>query len=314
MGIACALYGPTAVGKSSFAEHCAAHLPCEIINCDAAQLYTPLCIGVAKTDWRASTVPHHMFDICDEPVDYSIAAYRQRVEMLVQEIIARGNVPLFVGGSGFYMHSLFFPVAPQAVQCEIAHAYKSASWEHLQRIDPIRAAQIHPHDTYRIQRALTLYQQTDAAPSRFKPTFCPITPCAFVELIRTEDDLKRRIAERITAMIDAGWVAEVESLLDTPWETFLLRKKWIGYPELIAYCRAGKPQAQLPLIMSDIGKRTWHYARKQMAYARMFIKKLHAHDAQMPIMRFDLTSECEEVYLKQLITVFNHLQKGLCNE
>jgi len=313
MGITCIIYGPTAVGKSSFAERLVTLIPCEIINGDAAQFYTPLRIGTAKPEWRSSPVPHHMFDICTEPVDYSVAAYREQVAVLVHEILTRGKMPLIVGGSGFYMSALFFPVhAPRGAA---NHRVVQGTWEALQAIDPVRAAAIHPNDTYRIMRALSLYQQSQMAPSQLKPVYCPITaPFALIELLRNPDELIARIEARVHEMIASGWIAEVEVLLDTPWEQFLLKKKWIGYPELIAYCRAGKPSTDLPVLIKYICRRTWHYARKQMAYARMLIKKIKAQDPQVPIMSLDLTSQHEEVYLKQLVNYFNHLQKGFSSE
>ena len=104
------IYGPTAVGKTDFAEALAQRINGEIINADAAQFYTPLTIGTAKPDWRKAPVPYHLFDICDEPNNYSVAAYRADVERAVTSIASRGKIPIIVGGSGFYIHSLFFPL------------------------------------------------------------------------------------------------------------------------------------------------------------------------------------------------------------
>src|SRR5690242_2065865 len=131
------IYGPTAVGKTDFAEHLAAQLDGEIINADAAQFYTPLTIGTAKPNWRSAIATHHLFDICDEPLDYSVACYRAKVQQCIDEIRQRGAVPIVVGGSGFYINTLFFPVGEHA-KTEVT-ASDSFSWEVLNVIDPIRA-------------------------------------------------------------------------------------------------------------------------------------------------------------------------------
>ena len=170
MSFAVIIYGPTAVGKTAFADLLAAQVGGEIINGDAAQLYTPFTIGTAKPDWRNASITHHLFDICNEPQNYSVAMYRTEAEKKVVEITGRGSVPIFVGGSGFYLQSLFFPVTISANRVTPSHS-EDQSWRALHAIDPIRAAAIHPHDTYRISRALFLYQQTKQLPSELKPLY-----------------------------------------------------------------------------------------------------------------------------------------------
>jgi tRNA dimethylallyltransferase len=316
MDRAIVIYGPTAVGKTDFAETLAQQLNGEIINADAAQFYAPLTIGTAKPDWRSATVPHYLFDICNEPTDYSVAQYRIDAQQCVDEIQARGKTPIFVGGSGFYIHALLFPVSnhhtgnDQRKNREILND----SWEQLNAIDPVRAAAIHPHDSYRISRALALYQQTKELPSALIPTYRPIIPLFLVELSSEPELLKSRIQARTAQMLDAGWLKETESFIGTSWESFVLRKKWIGYPELIAYSKAGRPSEGFAAIKEAIIRRTWRYARKQIAYFRMLEKKNQNTDTQEPYMKINLTSNALELYLKQLIDRIIILQKGSGNE
>ncbi len=103
------IFGPTGVGKTACADHIAKSQPIEIINMDMGQLYTPLTIGTAKPDWQSSPVTHHMFDIINDPVNFTVAEYRSKVAALVQEIWQRNKLPVLVGGSGFYVRSLLFP-------------------------------------------------------------------------------------------------------------------------------------------------------------------------------------------------------------
>lgn len=306
------IYGPTAVGKTAFAEPLACELGGEIINADVAQFYTPLTIGTAKPDWHNGAVPHHLFDIGDSPIDYSVASYRTDAQRCVEDITRRGKIPIFVGGSGFYIHSLLFPVG--AMPHEQVPAPDNLSWEDLHAIDPVRAVAIHPHDRYRINRALTLYQQTKELPSALLPAYRPITQIFLVELSCEPEPLKNRIVARTAQMLDTGWLAEAESLIGTSWEQFVLRKKWIGYPELIAYCKAGKPPAEFAVVKDAIIRHTWRYARKQMAYGRMLAKKITAADPHALYRKINLTSHSLELYIKQLIEDIVSLPKGFSNE
>ena len=103
------VYGPTGVGKTDFALKIAECLPVEIINMDVGQLYTPLSIGTAKPDMRTVPVAHHGFNVLSEPEHFTVVAYRTLCEQLIKDIWSRGKVPVLVGGSGFYLKSLFFP-------------------------------------------------------------------------------------------------------------------------------------------------------------------------------------------------------------
>ena len=103
------IYGPTAVGKTDAAFKIAEHISAEIINADVGQFYTPLLIGTAKPDWKKSPVPHHLFDILDEPKDLTVAQYRELLIPVLDEIWRRNNIPIIVSGSGFYLTYIFFP-------------------------------------------------------------------------------------------------------------------------------------------------------------------------------------------------------------
>src|SRR5436190_17346747 len=83
------IYGPTGVGKTDLALAIAQEVPAEIINMDVGQFYTPLSIGTAKPDWKNSSVPHHLFDIIDEPANYTVNHYRSIAYEKVREIHAR---------------------------------------------------------------------------------------------------------------------------------------------------------------------------------------------------------------------------------
>jgi tRNA dimethylallyltransferase len=244
---------------------------------DVGQFYHPLTIGTAKPDWRSSTITHHLFDIVDKPIDYTVVAYKKDVLALVHQIRARGNMPILVGGSGFYLKSLFFtPIAvevhnnPPMQACDD----EKSLWDTLYAIDPQRAHAIQPHDTYRIQRALAIWYASGIKPSAYKPVYHnDFGRYAVVGLFRDRDDLYTRINNRVVSMFDAGWVDEVRSL-SPAWIDFIRRKKIIGYNEIDAYLNNENPTiAMYNQLIEDIAQRTRQYARRQMIFWRMLIRE-----------------------------------------
>ena len=143
------IYGPTAVGKSSFAESLAEKIPSELVNLDIGQFYKPLTIGTAKPDWRSSAIVHHLFDCLSEPINFTVVEYRKKILILLQDIWKRNKIPILVGGSGFYLKSLFFPPqkSPTIKQSD-AYLFipDNKLWDHLNVIDSVRAAAIDKND------------------------------------------------------------------------------------------------------------------------------------------------------------------------
>lgn len=280
------VYGPTGVGKTLFSLLVAERIPAEIINMDVGQLYAPLTVGTAKPDLRTVSVPHHGFDLLREPRNFTVVAYRDLCEQLIAEIRARGNMPILVGGSGFYLKSLLFPQCElidsgssmeqdtEVSEAGITHtADEGGEWIALQQIDPVRASQIHPHDSYRIQRALAIWAQTKQKPSRYKPTFDPLPAmrsATVIFLTRDRQELYQRINERVSSMLEEGWLDEVRSVIDSPWKQFIKQKKLIGYNELVDVLE-NDPHAKdiTSDVVSAIRQRTRNYAKRQSTYWRM---------------------------------------------
>ncbi|MDZ4129510.1 MAG: tRNA (adenosine(37)-N6)-dimethylallyltransferase MiaA, partial [Hydrogenophaga sp.] len=230
------LYGPTAVGKTDLSLTLAQQVSAEIINMDVGQFYTPLSIGTAKPEWRSFSTPHHFFDIINTPRDYTVSEYRTRVFETMESIWQRNKIPLLVGGSGFYLASLFFPpseATPDTQPLSRAVIQKpELLWQELNQIDPVRAAALHPHDTYRIQRALQIWYTTKQKPSERTTQYQPPASYLIIFLTRDRHELYTRINERVSIMLQHGWVNEVKKLQGSEWETFLRTKGLIGYPEL----------------------------------------------------------------------------------
>ena len=287
------LHGPTGVGKTECADYLASVLPVEIVNSDMGQLYTPLTIGTAKPDWRASATPHHLFDILDAPELFSVTAYRAKLKQILRTIWEQQKIPLIIGGSSYYVMSLFYPPVfaypghPAKALAGTAPGKPFAEndedlWEKLHEIDPERAEQIDPADGYRIARALEIWQSTGVKPSAYKPKYDPIADYYFIWMTRDREDLYQRINERVVAMLNAGWIEEVKALRGTQWEPFLCKKKIIGYTEILDYLAGEIPYDKM---VSMIQKRTRNYAKRQITFWRMLKEKLENALKTMAVAR-----------------------------
>ena len=102
------IYGPTGVGKSELSEKLAQTISGEIVNADVGQFYVPLSIGTAKPDWKNSPIKSHLFDIIDQPKNLTSFEYREKFINIAEQIWKNKKIPVVVGGSTFYLLSLFF--------------------------------------------------------------------------------------------------------------------------------------------------------------------------------------------------------------
>lgn len=303
------VFGPTAAGKTDFSLKFASRIKAEIINMDVGQMYVPLSIGTAKPSWQCMNIPHHLFDIISEPKNITVAQYRHMVVAKVNEIWDRGNVPVLVGGSGFYLQSLLFPPKPHQTQGEFPYEQTPDHmlWQMLNAVDPHRASMIHKNDFYRIKRALTVWHKTGQKPSEQVPIYDPICPFVLTHVTRDRSDLYARIDARVHEMMKEGWLQEASTLKDTPWESFLHTKKIIGYNDLLMYLAGPHSPEILAITIRTIAQKTRHYAKRQETFWRMLERKLHIaiHDSNAAmtakILSFNLTLSDINLYIEQLM-------------
>ncbi len=220
------IMGPTASGKTHLAVELARRFPFEIISVDSAQVYQGMDIGTAKPDAETLRIaPHRLIDILDPSEAYSVARFCADALDQIKQIQAHGGIPLLVGGTMLYFRALqqglsCLPEADPEVRTRLAKALAeqglAALYARLQRLDPVAAQRIHPHDPQRIQRALEVYELTGqpmtelyryprAEQWRFQTLKLIISP-------QDRADLHRRIEQRFHGMLEQGFVAEVESL------------------------------------------------------------------------------------------------------
>lgn len=289
--------GPTAAGKTALSEDIARLVPTEIINGDAAQLYVPLTIGTAKPAWRQSGVPHHLFDVVDCPEPVSAAWYAGQARQAIESAWSNKRIAVVVGGSGFYLRSLLYPLSEQVRQTTEP---ENVSWQMLNELDPVRAGQIHRNDLYRIKRALSICAHGKA--SDYAPIFNPPASdlLVVVEAMRDKNELDTFIEQRTAHMLSNGWVSEAKELINTSWEPFILARKFIGYQELFDYIR-GKItvlQAQMRIIV-----KTKQYAKRQRTYLQKLFADLGKQSSQLHIISANLTLSPASLYIKQLLDV-----------
>ncbi|MBN2266789.1 MAG: tRNA (adenosine(37)-N6)-dimethylallyltransferase MiaA [Candidatus Babeliaceae bacterium] len=305
------LSGPTASGKTSFSVELAKRLPVEIINGDMGQLYEPLSIGTAKPKPGEYPCPTHLFDFLKEPVSFSSASFRREVERCMRDIVKRGNVPVVVGGSLFYLKSLFF-VSP-AVESGERASYSAFSIEELREqlalIDPERAVAIHPGDRYRLERALALWERHRVKPSALRPVFSPLGTFVFVFLTRERADLYRRIGERCESMIQEGLLDEVRDL-PLEWSAFLRKKGLIGYTEILDYLEG---EISLKQAADKMAQLTRNYAKRQLTFWRMLQRKLTDSGASAwgSWWEANLTLSPVDLYLEQVLLQTKILKDGV---
>jgi tRNA dimethylallyltransferase len=300
------LYGPTGVGKTDFSLELADKVRGEIINADVGQFYKPLSIGTAKPAWHQSSIAHHLFDILDEPIDLTVMQFREKVSVLLEEIWQRGNLPIVVGGSGFYVSSLFFSPQQQS-KIKTVHEFENQDtknlWLLLQKIDPERAQKIHYHDRYRILRALEIWATTGEKPSKRAPCYKPLASFFLLCITRDREDLYARINKRVNLMMDEGWIAEVRRLQCTAWESFLKEKKIIGYDDIFSFLQGPQTAIFYENLVSTIAQKCRNYAKRQMTFWRMLRKKLEYHnqDSSSLVEEINLTNITAQVYIKQIL-------------
>lgn len=222
------LMGPTAIGKTDLAMALCDVLPCEIISVDSALIYRGMDIGTAKPSAaELARYPHHLIDMLDPSQAYSVAAFRDDALRLMADIVARGRIPLLVGGSMMYFRVLLagmseLPAANAAIRADIEATARAHGWAHvhtlLAQVDPASAARINPNDPQRLQRALEVWRATGISMTEWRereaanPPALPYRVIQLALLPRNRSWLHQRIAQRFVRMFELGFEAEVQQL------------------------------------------------------------------------------------------------------
>ncbi|MBA0044918.1 tRNA (adenosine(37)-N6)-dimethylallyltransferase MiaA [Mycobacteroides sp. LB1] len=271
-----AVIGPTATGKSALALDLAERLGGEIVNADAMQLYRGMDIGTAKVPTaERGGIPHHMLDVLEVTETATVATYQQQASAVVEDIQARGHVPVIVGGSMMYIQALLddwtFPATDLQVRMRweqrLAEIGVAALHAELAVRDPAAAAIILPTDGRRTVRALEVIELTGQPFAASAPTIgTPRWDTVIVGLDWKTEELDERIALRTDLMFEQGFVAEVEHLLGVGLRDGVTASRAIGYAQVIAALDAGGAPDDLAQAreLTFIGTR--RYVRRQRSW------------------------------------------------
>ena len=270
--------GPTASGKTALGVWLAKHYNGEVVSCDSMQIYRRMDIGTAKpTREEMDGVPHHMIDVADPEEDYSAERYRREAVPVVDDILARGKLPIIVGGTGLYLDALLnghdFAVKSTGWREKLQKKYDEEGiqplWEALTEIDPESAARLHPHDAKRIIRALEVWMETGETISAHNAA-TRLLPPRYTALklgLNYEDraDLYARIDARVEEMAASGLADEVRALLESGVSSGCTAMQAIGYKEL---CAAVEDGGDLTAALDEVKLRSRQYAKRQLTWFR----------------------------------------------
>ena len=270
--------GPTASGKTALGVWLAKHYNGEVVSCDSMQIYRRMDIGTAKpTREEMDGVPHHMIDVADPEEDYSAERYRREAVPVVDDILARGKLPIIVGGTGLYLDALLnghdFAVKSTGWREKLQKKYDEEGiqplWEALTEIDPESATRLHPMDTKRVIRALEVWYETGETISAHNAA-TRLLPPRYTALklgLNYEDraGLYARIDARVEEMAAAGLADEVRALLESGVSSGCTAMQAIGYKEL---CAAVEDGGDLTAALDEVKLRSRQYAKRQLTWFR----------------------------------------------
>ena len=255
------LMGPTASGKTGAAVELVEKLPVEIISVDSALVYRDMNIGTAKPDAQTlAKAPHHLIDIISPTSAYSAANFRSDALRLMEDITARGKIPLLVGGTMLYFKALQgglsgLPEANQEVRARLDARAALIGWpamhEKLALVDAVTAARLQPNDAQRIQRALEVFEITgESMTALYAKQTSEALPYKLLKIALVPSDRKvlhERIALRFEQMLQAGFVDEVRALIAkypslTPDSTAM---RCVGYRQALEHLNGEYNAAEL---------------------------------------------------------------------
>lgn len=273
------LTGPTAVGKTSLSINLAKAINGEIISADCMQVYKRMDIGTAKImPEEMDGVIHHLIDVIEPEEEFHVVRFKEMVLSAMEEIYAKGKIPIICGGTGFYIQAILYDI--QFTDQEIDKEYRDylesiaeekgneALHEMLMEVDPDSAETIPPANRKRVIRALEYFKQTGEQFSvHNKRERDRISPYNFAYFVLNDDRqiLYNRIDARVDKMQEAGLVEEVKKLLDEGCRPGMTSMDGIGYKEIISYLQG---ETDLNFALELIKKNSRNYAKRQLTWFR----------------------------------------------
>ena len=298
------LRGPTASGKTDLAIDLSDRLPIEIVSVDSVMVYRGLNIGSAKPDQKIlNNYPHHLIDICDPSVNYSLGDFYEDANEAIKFIHSKERIPMLVGGTMMYFNTLTkglsdLPSSDQAIRKKLEDEADEIGWpelhKRLSKIDPVSGEKIEANDKQRIQRALEVYELSGKPLSSFFSDNRKKSDYEFFNISLFPDDreiLYKRIEDRFDQMLDHGLVDEVRALLNRPELTSSHNSmKSIGYKEICAHIEGKQTliEAKEKSILA-----TRRLAKRQLTWLRSLddSQKINTFDNDLNKKLYNLISD-----------------------
>ncbi len=278
------LMGPTAAGKTDLAiEIAKQYTNIEIISVDSALVYRGMDIGTAKPETEIlAQYPHHLVDIIEPTENYSAGAFCHDARRLIDDIHARGKIPLLVGGTMLYFNALQYgiadlPDADPAVRARLDAEADKVGWQalhhRLSEIDPTAAKRIHENDPQRLQRALEVHEITGKTLTELTQDTATDFPYPIIKIILSPFDRKilhQRIANRYEDMMVLGLIEEVKQLFERPdCHDKLPSMRAVGYRQVWSYLeQADDPAYDQDTLIEKAIIATRQMAKRQLTWCR----------------------------------------------
>ena len=295
--------GPTAVGKTALSLSLAQALGGEILSADSAQVYRGMDIGTAKaTPEERALIAHHLIDLQEVDQPFNVAIFYQMAQEAFEAIFSRENVPIVVGGSGFYIHALLYgpplgppsdPAVRQSLEKQMRELGHEVLYERLQMLDPTYAATIAEQDRHKILRALEIMTLSERRVSDF-PKRAELQEqkydfrCWFLYYPR--QTLHERIETRCDDMLHKGFLQEVRELERRGIRNNPCASQAIGYRQALSFLSSAQTEADLIDFTLAFKQATRRFAKRQFTWFR-----------KEPLFRWLNIEEHPIEHLKELI-------------
>ena len=272
--------GPTACGKTTLGVLLAKQFHGEAVSADSMQIYRGMTIGTAApTEKEMDGVPHHMVAVADPAEQWSAARYAETAIPIIDDILARGKLPVLVGGTGLWLdavvkgHGFAGGHAGGEVRKTLQKRLEAEGieplLEELRQVDPETAKRLHPADEKRILRALEVYLETGKTISAHNAETKDLPPrydAIWIGLrFADREDMKALIDRRVDKMAEEGLVEEVRALLESGLPRNATALQAIGYKEFLGVLEGTATEAE---ALAEVKLRSRQYAKRQLTWLR----------------------------------------------
>lgn len=273
------LTGPTAVGKTALSIKLAKALNGAIISADSMQVYRGMDIGSAKiTTDEMEDVPHYLIDVLDPDEEFHVVKFQELAKKAMEEIYAKGQIPIITGGTGFYIQSVLYDIDFTSEDEDLVFRKKMENLAHqhgnhflhdmLKTVDPVSAEKIHSNNIKRVIRALEFYEKTGKPISAHNEAEAkkdsPYAFCYFV-LNDDRDKVYERIEKRVDLMLEKGLIDEVKMLQNKGYHKSMVSMQGLGYKEILDYLEGNISLEEAIYILK---RDTRHFAKRQLTWFR----------------------------------------------